>query len=113
MSTLRAEFIDEGEAFRVYILNVIPPFVFFALVLQLAVEARLSEVFFNNLISLDGASVRNSMVRSAVFATGETFSGLEVFSAGGASPSHESGSEVKVVLEVLHVLIELLDEVQS
>ena len=53
------------------------------------------------------------MVRSAVFSTGETFSGLEVFSAGGASPSHESGSEVKVVLEVLHVLIELLDEVQS
>jgi len=57
MSTLGAELVNEREAFRVDILDIVPPLVLFALFLQFFVEAGLAEVFSDNLFAFDGTSV--------------------------------------------------------
>jgi hypothetical protein len=111
MSTLRAELINKREAFRVHEFDVIPPFVLFALVFELGVEAGLSQVFTNNLFSFNSCGVSNSMVGRAIFARREAFSLFEVLSAGSASPGNKSRCEIEVFLEVLHILVKFLDEV--
>jgi hypothetical protein len=57
VSTLGAELVNEREAFRVDELDIVPPFVFFTSLFQFSVEARLSDVFSNNLFTFDGSSV--------------------------------------------------------
>jgi len=57
MGTLGAELVNEREAFRVDILDIVPPLVLFALFLQFFVEAGLAEVFSDNLFAFDGTSV--------------------------------------------------------
>ena len=50
-------------------LDVIPPFVLLALVFKFGVQARLSEVFADNLFTFDGCSVGDSVVGGTVFTT--------------------------------------------
>ena len=97
MSIFRASFRDEAKAFLVDLFHVVPPQVLLSLVGDDIMDARLSQVFIDDILSINSMEIIFDVVWSAVFSIGEAFILSELEIASLAAPSDIARFDVDII----------------
>lgn len=95
------------------LLHVVPPLRLIASVLRDLVDARLAEIFEDDVTALDAVEIVLDMVGRAVRTMEEAFIRPEVVSAHRATPCHKPRRDVDISGKLVSIFIKLLDEVES
>lgn len=96
-----------------HILHVIPPKRLSTIVYHLLMQADLSQILHNNVSALNKHVDRLIVVGSTILSISKALLFFKILGAGRTAPSHKSRSEVNVARQLVLILIELLDEVES
>ena len=113
MSVLGTGARNEAEALGVDLLHVVPPLWLFVNSGEILVQAALSQVLKNNVLTSDSIEVILNVVRCAVFTIREALFVFELFGASWTSPRDKSWLDLDVSCQLMRVPIKLLDEIQS
>lgn len=73
----------------------------------------MTQVFEDDILALNTIEIISDMVGRAVSSIEEAFILLELFSADGAAPCDKPRRNIDVSFQLVGVLVELLDEVES
>jgi hypothetical protein len=113
MGVLRALFAYVVETSLMNCSNVIPPKWLLAIRHKFSVQANLSKVLHDDVLSLDETTGGLVVVGGAVLPVPKALILLEVGLTLGTGPCNELRCELHVISQLVVVLIELLDEVKG
>ena len=93
--------------------HVVPPFWLLVNLAQVLVQTALSQVLHDDVLAGNPIEVIFYMIGCAVFTIREALLILELLSAGRTPPCHKSWLNPDITCQLVSILIELFDEVQS
>ena len=95
------------------LLQVVPPFRLLVDLGEIRVQAVLSQVFQNYVLSSDAIEVILHVIRSAVFTIREALFVFEFLCASWAAPCDKSRLDLNISSQLVRILIKLFDEVKG
>jgi len=113
VSVLGAGTRNEAKALRMDLLHVVPPFRLLVDLGEIRVQAVLSQVFRNYVLSSDAIEVILHVIRSAVFTIREALFVFEFLCASWAAPCDKSRLDLNISSQLVRILIKLFDEVKG
>lgn len=93
--------------------HVVPPFWLLVDLAEVLVQAALPQVFGDDFLAINSIEVIFDVIWCAVFTIGEALVVFEILGAGWASPSHKPRLNLNVSRQLVRILIEFFDEIQS
>ena len=96
-----------------HLLHVIPPFGLLVDLAQVVVQAVLSEVFEDDILTSNPIEIILYVVRCTVLSIGEALFVFKFLCASWAAPSDKAWLNLNVTCKLVSVFVELFDEVEG